>query len=394
MGTRFRKSKKVGPLRVTVSKSGISTSVGGKAGRITTSTSGRTTLTTRIPGSGISNVSTIGGGKSSRSSKKQADVWYKIQGQQYVQSFNNTNDATINIGAKAITVRSAQDISSELESLTPEKYVKEEFNLAPPEKEKMRKQLEIEAQQFVSSLAFWSAKKRRAQYISDHLEQRYSRAYNDWQERKTAFETTQAEIERERNQDFFKVYEQKRQYLKNVLAGTPTFIEQELDDLLGHINMQLEFSVHYDYNAEQTSLYVDLDLPEIEDLPDEIATQLASGATKVKKKTQTALRQDYAQCVFGLAVYLASEFYNISVVIETILISAYTQRRDKEGNLRDDYIYSIIFDRSQFEHQDLSHKDPIDFCMSFENRCNLSKTNIFKAIKPFEPDQVFKLNAE
>lgn len=54
MGMRFRKSMKAGPVRMTISKSGISTSIGTKATRVTTNSNGRTTVTSRIPGSGVS----------------------------------------------------------------------------------------------------------------------------------------------------------------------------------------------------------------------------------------------------------------------------------------------------------------------------------------------------
>ena len=53
MGFTYRKSKKVGPFRFTVSKSGISTSVGGKGYRVTRKTNGRIQTTTSIPGTGI-----------------------------------------------------------------------------------------------------------------------------------------------------------------------------------------------------------------------------------------------------------------------------------------------------------------------------------------------------
>lgn len=59
MGFRMRKSFTVMPgVRMTVTPRGISTSVGGKAGRVTVNSQGRVTQTVRIPGTGISHVST------------------------------------------------------------------------------------------------------------------------------------------------------------------------------------------------------------------------------------------------------------------------------------------------------------------------------------------------
>lgn len=60
MGFRYRKSVNVGPFRFTASKSGISTSFGGKGARITKMANGRTRTTLSVPGTGISYVSESG----------------------------------------------------------------------------------------------------------------------------------------------------------------------------------------------------------------------------------------------------------------------------------------------------------------------------------------------
>ena len=53
MGFSYRKSKKIGPFRVTASKSGISASVGMKGYRVTRKANGRIQTTASIPGTGI-----------------------------------------------------------------------------------------------------------------------------------------------------------------------------------------------------------------------------------------------------------------------------------------------------------------------------------------------------
>lgn len=60
MGFRFRKSFGKGPFRVTVSKSGVGYSVGGKGFRYTKKAGGGTRTTASIPGTGISFVSDSG----------------------------------------------------------------------------------------------------------------------------------------------------------------------------------------------------------------------------------------------------------------------------------------------------------------------------------------------
>lgn len=59
MAIQFRKSKSFGPMRMTLGKTGVSTSVGFKGFRLTFGRKG-TTMTTGIPGTGIYNRQKIG----------------------------------------------------------------------------------------------------------------------------------------------------------------------------------------------------------------------------------------------------------------------------------------------------------------------------------------------
>lgn len=75
MGVRFRKSKKIGPFRISASKSGISTSFGVKGARVTRTAGGKTRVTASVPGTGISWSEQVGGSKktaakSQRNAKK------------------------------------------------------------------------------------------------------------------------------------------------------------------------------------------------------------------------------------------------------------------------------------------------------------------------------------
>jgi Protein of unknown function (DUF4236) len=58
---RYRRSKKVGPFRVTVSQRGISTSAGAGPLRISHGADGKIRRTVRVPGTGIYDTRVIGG---------------------------------------------------------------------------------------------------------------------------------------------------------------------------------------------------------------------------------------------------------------------------------------------------------------------------------------------
>ncbi len=65
MGFSYRKSLKMGPFRVTASKSGISYSAGVKGVRVTKRANGKVQTTLSVPGSGLRYTTTSGKGKAS-----------------------------------------------------------------------------------------------------------------------------------------------------------------------------------------------------------------------------------------------------------------------------------------------------------------------------------------
>lgn len=68
----------------------------------------------------------------------------------------------------------------------------------------------------------------------------------------------------------------------------------------------------------------------------------------------------------------------------SIVMSGYTQRRNKAGDVNDEYVYSIKFLREIFENSVLANVNPMDFCMRFENRSNITSTMLMKKIQPYE----------
>lgn len=82
MGLRFRKSIKVGPARINLSKSGVGYSVGTKGFRVTKTAKGTVRTTASIPGTGISHVTET----SSKKKKKSSDP-------NIPNNTNNSNDS-------------------------------------------------------------------------------------------------------------------------------------------------------------------------------------------------------------------------------------------------------------------------------------------------------------
>ncbi len=140
----------------------------------------------------------------------------------------------------------------------------------------------------------------------------------------------------------------------------------------------------YEYHPELNQLKIDLDLPEIENMPQNKANVLSSGKISIKQKTQKELKQEYAQCVSGISFYLGGTFFNISTAIKEILISGYTQRTNKAtGIIEDQYIYSLKLIRDKFSSLNFEKVDPIEAFSNFEKNRNLSSSYEFKTIEPW-----------
>lgn len=85
MSWNFRKSTKIGPLRITASKSGLSYSIGTKGFRVTKQANGKIRKTYSIPRTGLSYSETISSSKPSKKALKEVEYahmmapqWLKI----------------------------------------------------------------------------------------------------------------------------------------------------------------------------------------------------------------------------------------------------------------------------------------------------------------------------
>lgn len=167
--------------------------------------------------------------------------------------------------------------------------------------------------------------------------------------------------------------------------------EDTIESLVGSfmLNLDLKYDVKANYELEDHDLYIDLDLPEIEQLSNEYPV-VEKGKTIVKKKTNAELKKEYAILVQGLSIFLSANIFNLSSYIKTIIISGFTSSRDNNGDLIDKYLYSIKYTRDKFIETDFKIiENPYQFILNFENRINLNETNYtFKEIKPFEMESV------
>ncbi len=444
MAWRFRKSVKIAPgIRMSFSKSGVSTTVGGRGASLSFGKRG-VYQNVSIPGTGLSSRTKLAGpssrrGRNSSSSSRQGVVksvagdsaiagitasldsqgniqFHDQQGniiadketiakvkrssqfkqlkktlkegqERLAKSTMEAEDATLdrilNLVKDAPVVRDKEAFLDDMRALKPEIYTPQAYLVPPPTSEQVQEEVSREADKAVTGFFLtlgWSRRK----YFKQHFEERFYKRIHEWEEDKKAFDANQARRAKEENAKNQTKVQKRQELLGEALEGDPDAVECLAEEWMSESNLPFAASAQYEYRSEQNALMVDLDLPEIEDLPQEETVQLKNGSIKRKKKSQGKIREEYAQCVFGFVVYAAAALFDLSPAVQTVCISAYTQRRDKDGNEFDAYILSVAFPRGSFLGLDYDGLDAEEFCMGFENRCRLSTTKRFGVIKPFE----------
>ncbi|GEL08282.1 DUF4236 domain-containing protein [Salisediminibacterium halotolerans] len=176
----------------------------------------------------------------------------------------------------------------------------------------------------------------------------------------------------------------REELLQQVLNGNAEAMEEWTAIFFDELDFPLETNVDYDIlSAEHAA--ADIDLPNLDDIPNEEAEVLKSGKLKISEKTQRSRREDYAFLVGGSALYIASFFFAHLPTLKTITISGYNQRLDQStGHHVDHYIYSLIIDREMLYSFHASQIHPIEAFTHFNPRLNATKTYIFKEIEPYE----------
>ncbi len=439
MGMRFRKSVSLGKgMRVNFSGSGVGLSLGRRGASVSLGKRGAF-LNLGIPGSGLSYRTKIGGGSKEKGkpSKKPAPAASSFQDPLYqcsrveldnegnyhfysksggeivdkaeidsikrskafrelkpelkdqqrrdaasVVNQNRTeNEAFLHLARRAPEVVDASYYQDALDSLVLEKYEALPFETPKPDARQVQLEVSKEADRLIKG--FFGVRKKREQYFNEHFNDVLSARLNEWKAAKESYERDQAKIKEEKDAQFLKEYTDAKVHLSALIGGEQEEIEKAAAQWIEAVDLPIEIAAQFEYRASEQTLAIDLDLPEIEDLPHEEAVQLKSGNLKMRDKSQKAMREDYACCVFNVAVFVGANLFNISPCIKEIVLSGYTQRRDKKGEMNDDYIVSIKFERNKFYQVDYSSMDAEFFCAQFENRCNKTKTDIFKVIEPF-----------
>ena len=282
------------------------------------------------------------------------------------------------------------------------------FDEPEPTKNDIESELEAEAKEMISAFLPWKQSRLRREYVNNHLESRYDEAFNEWtkkrhdylakkRELKYLTATKKKELEelikskdnyiQTRTKELFdneiqawgaerdEFYESLRQSMQNLIDGDKNYVIAAISSLFPDEELPMEYFVDFAYEEEKGKVMVDLDLPEIEDLPDRKIIFTPTGKKSIRMKGQTDLRSDYANCVFGLSMYVASAIFNISLKVNEVEISAFTQRKEANSAVAtDQYVFIVNYTRDLFSSIDFSRLSSIQIMDFFQHHSNMTKS--------------------
>lgn len=193
----------------------------------------------------------------------------------------------------------------------------------------------------------------------------------DWEQRKREYDEHQ---------------KREKGFLDRLNTGDAKTMVEWFEEVLQDIVWSQETLVAFDMPSSGT-LAVDVDLPEIEDMPDKTAGVPQRGfKLSIKEMGPTQVQKLYMRHVHAVGFRIAGEAFAVSPAVETVVLSAYSQRPDKAtGKVGDEYLYSVRIPRDKWlaiDFGNLANLDPVEAFSRFDLRREMSKTGVFKPIEP------------
>ncbi|WP_224962549.1 DUF4236 domain-containing protein [Geomonas subterranea] len=395
MGFRFRRSVKLAPgLRMNFGATGASMTFGGRGGSVTVGKRGAY-ANVGIPGTGFSFRQRINSGSSSSNrttsspvTTTQVSVTVSVRDDGTVffkdRDGNTIDDALAakikkqNSGIlKDLIQQKCDEINSQVEDLA-----KIHHYTPPPTKmpvfhpdtfgEPKPSAPQPETLGFFASL--FKSKREKIESENQARAKRYEEELVGWHQRKDAFEQELAA---------------QRKFIEQDIYHSVPAMEAFLDSCLQGITWPRETILSTEILDGGSTVFIDVDLPEIEDMPRQTANVPQRGMKlMIKDMSQSHVQRLYMEHTHGVGFRIIGEVFSNLPNSKEVVLSAFTQRSDKAtGKVQDDYLYSVRVSRDawgQINFKKLPSIDVVEALAQFDLRRNMTKTGIFKAIEPFE----------
>lgn len=389
---RFRRSIKLAPgFRLNLSGSGLSASVGPRGASMTFGRRG-THFNTGIPGTGLYTRQRIGGGNSSSSSAEPTskvrinatvvvtdeglveyrDAEGKPLPEFWIDKAKRQNGAAIRkmIEGACAKINAAGRAAAEIHLDTPDPKNRPKYAIATFEEPEPRRPLP-KPHGFLG----WLFKS-----VARRIDEENAGAIRSFEQRRAAWST---------KKDAFLGAERvrKRMIEEDILSDTGAMAAW-LEELFQSIEWPRETNVAFEVQENGAKVMLDVDLPEVEDMPKRSATLPAKGyKITMKDISATQVQKQYMAHVHGLGFRIIGEVFAALPTVQLVVLSAYSQRPDRtSGAVADEYLYSVRVPRDAWQRirfENLANVDVLQALANFELRRDMTKAGAFRPIDPF-----------
>jgi Protein of unknown function (DUF4236) len=226
---------------------------------------------------------------------------------------------------------------------------------------------------------FWARffKSRQISIEKENQEKQnnYLRKLKNWEQEKQTFESAE---------------HKRKDFIENKIYKEVDAMESFLEENLQSIIWPRETLISIEVLNDGKYIFLDVDLPEIEDMPTKIASVPSRGyKLTIKEMSQRQIQKLYMEYIHGTGFRIIGETFSSLPNAQQVTLSAYSQRPNKAtGKIEDEYIYSVQVDRSlwsKINFDNLQYIDIIESLTQFNLKREMTKSGIFRAIQPYSP---------
>ena len=394
MGLRFQKRIRVLPgVRVNVGLRGVSTSVGVRGASLTVGKRG-TYANVGAPGTGLSYRSRIDGPAGGRASSRAASagagdmpVRLRLHDDGAVEVLDENGDTLPPRLVRVLRQQQGDTIDAWLQqqcdAINGEQVAISEIHLqcpGPDEQPKYRAarfSVASPPEPVTKSPGFFGSLFPR---VRSRIKAENDAARNTWEEKMQQWREHKAKFEREER-------ERQRRF-REARIGSADEMSEFFRHRIEELTWPRETLIDYQIERGGNVMFVDVDLPEIEDMPRRQASVPSRGLRlSIKTISDARNRRNYARHIHGVLFRTIGEAFVSFPRMRQVVGSGYSQRLDRAtGTIADEYLISVSADRrgwSRIDFSSLDRVDPVAALGQFNLRRRMTRTGVFTAIEPF-----------
>lgn len=247
--------------------------------------------------------------------------------------------------------------------------------LIPGRQQQMAREHQAALHEWQTAKLRWKAETHQVKATADRARQRYKAYSSVWKARKLAHDAEQ------------QVYAEQ---FATLLLNDESLMTEILIAELNQLDWPRKTALNFQLDLNQHILWLDVELPTLELVSDQVA-EIVNGhpALKVRTKSEQQRLDEYAEYVYATVLRLVGVALGSLPVMETVVISGYTQRQDTDTGFEvDEFLISVKADRQTYLQLtfDEANSDSLKLLLDKLNLKVSTQQEGFQSVQPFDPN--------